>query len=406
MTFAGTHRIRGDRARPAFLHYPPLDTRCVSQPTSNICFRRVDPYQCVSQVGKTASARTPPHRSSFTADRPEKRCCCHLGRQHRPSRALSASPVALLPFKGYEDRQLGIVITGGSKGVGFALAVAFLSAGDNVVICSRDAIPGRLALAVEALNAHAARSARDGIPLARAFGVTADVAVPADVEALAKTASELLGGRIDCWINNAAQVGTRGRIVDLAAEDIVGVVTTNLLGTLLCCRQAEQVMRESGGHVFCMDGAGSGGNATATYVAYGSTKRAIPQMVASLAKELRSGKVRFHVLSPGMVLTDLLLRGNSSDKSSLRFFNFLAEEPDTVAADLAPRVRNVVLQNGQSSEYIKFLTLPRAFAQIVGGFLFGIRAHRYFDKDGKRVGNSAELYSENGVRKQYNGSHD
>lgn len=345
-------------------------------------------------------------RYSFAALSSETRRCHLLGRRQRRSRTLSSPPVALLPLQAPDDRPLGIVITGGSKGVGFALAAEFLSAGDNVVICSRDVIPGRLASAVEALNALAARSAQEERPSGKAFGVTADVAVPADVEALASSARAFLGGRIDCWINNAGQVGSRGRIVDLAAEDIVGVVSTNLLGTLLCCRQAEQVMRESGGHVFCMDGAGSGGNATATYVAYGSTKRAIPQMVASLTKELGSGKVRFHVLSPGMVLTDLLLSGNANDKASLRFFNFLAEEPETVASNLAPRIRNVVLLNGRGSEYVKFLTLPRAFAQIAGGFVFGIRANRYFDKDGKRVGSSAELYNENGVRKQYDVSDD
>lgn len=270
-----------------------------------------------------------------------------------------------------------------------------MSAGDNVVICSRDSPTGQLSAAVDALNK------RFGSAGGRAFGVAADVARPADVEALAASAREHLGGRIDCWINNAAQVGSRGRLVDLSAEDVVGVVTTNLLGSLLCCREAAKTMRDTGGHVFTMDGAGSGGNATATYVAYGSTKRAVPQMVASLDKELKSGNVRFHVLSPGMVLTDLLLSGNTADASTLRFFNFLAEEPETVAQKLAPRIREVVLRNGPRSEYVKFLTLPRAFLQIAGGFLLGVRANRYFNKDGERVDKLKRDYNDNKVRKQW-----
>jgi short-subunit dehydrogenase len=60
-------------------------------------------------------------------------------------------------------------------------------------------------------------------------------------------------------------------------------------------------MRDAGGHVLTMEGAGPGGNATASYVAYGSTKRAVPQFVASPSGELAASKVRFHVLSPGMV---------------------------------------------------------------------------------------------------------
>lgn len=402
-TATDAHRGGGCHACPGFLQTPRLTIKFGAQPSTSLCCRPVQPLRA-PRTERALSEPLHACHSSFAGSRGQRRQL--LGKQQRSLRSLLSSPVALLPFQKPEDRPLGIVVTGGSKGVGFALAASFLSAGDNVVICSRDVTPGRLAAAVDALNKHSVSSAKEGKVPGRAFGVKCNVAVPSDVEALAVSARDSLGGRIDGWVNNAAQVGSRGRIVDLAAEDIVGVVSTNLLGTLLCCRKAEQVMRESGGHVFSMDGAGSGGNATATYVAYGSTKRAIPQMVASLAKELRGGKVRFHVLSPGMVLTDLLLSGNASDKSSLRFFNFLAEEPETVASGLAPRIRAIVLRDGGGSEYVKFLTLPRAFLQIAGGFLFGIRANRYFDRDGKRVGNAQELFNENGVRKQYTVSDD
>jgi chlorophyll(ide) b reductase len=320
-----------------------------------------------------------------------------LSRHHSSNRRPHVyAPTAALPsLQPPRDYRLGVVVTGGSKGVGFALAAAFLASGDSVVICSRDSVPGGLSTAVDALNAGTGPSG------GRAYGVAADVASPTDVERLAVRARVLLGGRIDCWINNAAQVGKRGNLVDLDPEDIVGVVSTNLLGALLCCREAEKAMRDSGGHVFTVDGAGSGGNATATYVAYGSTKRAVPQMVASLAKELKSGNVRFHVLSPGMVLTDLLLAGNAGDASTLRFFNFLAEEPETVARNLVPRVRAVVLRNSPKSEYVKFLTLPRAFALVAGGFLFGLRANRYFDRNGERVDKLSGNFNENGVRKPW-----
>jgi chlorophyll(ide) b reductase len=300
------------------------------------------------------------------------------------------SPAENVPHTG---RPLGVVITGGSKGVGFALASAFLAHGDNVVICSRDRPPGCLREAVDALDRQAGGS---GL---RVHGICADVSIPGDVERLAAYASRVLGGRVDCWINNAGQAGTRGGLVDLPAEDIVGVVGTNLLGSLLCCREAEKIMRDAGGHVFTMDGAGSGGNATASYVAYGSTKRAVPQFVASLSKELAASKVRFHVLSPGMVLTDLLMAGNAADKSTLRFFNFLAEEPGTVARNLVPRVRALVLANRQRSAYVKYLTLPRALLQIAGGFLFGFRANRYFDEHGDRVDKDSASFNQNGVRK-------
>lgn len=160
-------------------------------------------------------------------------------------------------------------------------------------------------------------------------------------------------------------------------------------------------MRADGGHVFCMDGLGSSGSSTARYVPYGATKRPVEQMVSGLSKEMREERVKFHVLSPGMVLTDLLLAGNAADKSALKFFNFLAEEPETVAADLVPRMRQIVVENKSASRYVKFLTLPRAFLQIAAGFLFGYRANRYFDKDGNRVNRDKGEYNANGARKSW-----
>lgn len=287
------------------------------------------------------------------------------------------------------NRSLGVVITGGSRGVGFALAADFLRAGDKVVVCSRASEGSPLEAAVSAL-----KKLGDG----RIYHTCCDVSVPGDVEKLGDFATKSLNGKVDCWINNAGQVGTRGSLVDLPTDDVVGVVGTNLLGALLCCRVAHQVMKERGGHVFTMDGAGSGGNATATYAAYGATKRAIPQMVSSLSKELGESRVRFHTLSPGMVLTDLLLSGNENDTTSLQFFNYLAEEPETVAEALVPRIRSVVLNNRKGSQYIKFLSLPRAFVQIAAGFLLGFRKNRYFNTEGERVDKGKGRFKDNGVR--------
>lgn len=286
---------------------------------------------------------------------------------------------------------LNVVITGGSRGIGFALAADFLSRGDSVVICARTSADVSSALA--ALNSRSP-------PPARAFGIAADVSDAASVASLSAYAARVLG-RVDCWVNNAGQSGGRARLVDLGPEEIVGVVGTNLIGGLLCCREAEALMRTSGGHVFCMDGLGSSGSSTARYVPYGATKRPVEQMVAGLAKEMKDGRVKFHVLSPGMVLTDLLLAGNATDMSSLKFFNFLAEEPETVAANLVPRIREVVMENKSGSKYVKFLTLPRAFAQIAAGVLFGYRANRYFDKDGNRVDRDEVEYDVNGVRRPW-----
>ena len=71
-----------------------------------------------------------------------------------------------------------------------------------------------------------------------------------------------------------------------------------------------------------------------------ATKRGLSQLTASLSEELKEAVVHavgIHQLSPGMVLTDLLRDGASP--GARRFCNVLAEEPEVVAADLAPKIR-------------------------------------------------------------------
>lgn len=72
----------------------------------------------------------------------------------------------------------------------------------------------------------------------------------------------------------------------------------------------------------------------------GATKAAFPQLAASLRAELGSTHVGVHVLSPGMMLTELLLENATA--ANKQAFNILCEHPETVAAFLVPRVRSAV----------------------------------------------------------------
>lgn len=286
---------------------------------------------------------------------------------------------------------LGIVITGGTKGVGRALAAGFLKVHDTVVITSRSEIHVRDALLF----------LRDIYPDAELYGHVGDVRQHGDVERLLTFAHETLG-RIDAFICNAGTVGgPRGGIVDQDADDLKTVIDTNLLGPMLCAKEAIRVAQtlqtDDKMHVFVMDGSGTIGNATPDSIAYGATKRCVPQLIKSLNKQKNvQNVIRFHQLSPGMVLTDLLLR-DSPTPAVKRIFNMLAEEPDTVADDLVPRIRNVVL-NDKRNQYVAFLTIPKAVYRLVTGFLLGFRKNLFFDEvTGNRVDTSGK-YNDNGVR--------
>ncbi|PNG99795.1 Chlorophyll(ide) b reductase NOL, chloroplastic, partial [Tetrabaena socialis] len=182
-----------------------------------------------------------------------------------------------------------VVITGGTKGIGRALAEGFLRAGDKVIVCSRSGEFGRVGKVgpdervLEAVAEMAALYGKD-----RVKGVAADVAKAGAARVLADYAAKEFG-RIDIWINNAGTNAYRyGPISESSDEDLAQIVQTNVLGVMLCCKEAIRVMRAqpSHGHVFNMDGAGADGNATPRFAAYGATKRSLAQLGKSLGAEL------------------------------------------------------------------------------------------------------------------------
>ena len=263
-----------------------------------------------------------------------------------------------------------------------------LAKNNNVIICSRS--EPDIQKSLNKLRKISPNCICDGIP--------ADVTKFPDMQRLAEFSVQKLG-EIDVWINNAGSVAyQRKTIMDLDPKDIEQVVQTNLLGTIFGCKAAIEVMRSQNkrGHIFNMDGAGVDGGPTDKFAAYGATKRAIPQLTKSLNKEIRDSgisSVTVHNLSPGMVLTDLLL--SESTPVVRRFFNVLAEEPQTVADFLVPRILEV---EGTSPVYIRFLTNADALRRIVTGFPQVLVGGRFFDAEGNRVKVPGAEYNDQNVR--------
>lgn len=281
------------------------------------------------------------------------------------------------------------MITGATKGVGKALAAEFIRAGDNVAICSRS--EDRVRAAVEELQALAAQ-VQGGSGTAKVRGLSVNVARAKEVATFADFAAEELGS-VDIWINNAGTNSYAFKpLMEQSEDDIVAIVETNVLGVMLGTKEAIRVMRNQsdGGHVFNMDGAGADGGATPRFAAYGATKRSLEQLSKSLRAELKFAGVNnvgIHNLSPGMVTTELLMAG-ADNKISKFFINCLAEEPATVAATLVPKIREVPIAQRTSflaalgsGEYIRFLTKPKAYGNIIKRLVAGERKGRYVDED-------------------------
>jgi len=267
--------------------------------------------------------------------------------QTRPPRRPVSAVASTQSSSGKDDRPaFRVLITGSTKGLGLALARRFLEAGDRVLITSRDGT--RVAETVQLLQHEAGREQKD-----RVCGTTADVSRPESVTALADFAVTHMGG-VDLWINNAGANGyVFQNLVDSDPAVLSEIVLTNSLGSLLCCRAAIKLMLEqsSGGHVFNLLGAGSDGNATRKYAAYGHTKAGLVQLTKTLAGEVEGTAVGVHAISPGMVFTELLSSGRYAFGSRGRFFvNIIAEPPAFAAEKIVDNVRAFILETRDQSE--------------------------------------------------------
>lgn len=273
------------------------------------------------------------------------------------------------------------------------MAQEFLRHGDRVVVCGRDA--GRLEAAVAALAA--------GAGSGRVHGTVCDVASAEQVEALVDFAVTHLE-TVHIWINNAGK-GTANRLLaDVPSEEIAEAVGTNVLGTLLGSRAAVRVMRrqppseQPAYHIFNMGFSGWGAKFSKSAVTHKATKSALTQANTSLVEELAAAgisSIGVHNLSPGMVLTDLLL-GSAPSPAARRAFNALAEEPETVAAALVPRIRAMRGTRGS----IDFLTPTDAALRMLTRLPEVVGDGRFFDRHGRRVQLAGQRYRENGVRIQ------
>ncbi|CAA0823324.1 Probable chlorophyll(ide) b reductase NYC1-chloroplastic [Striga hermonthica] len=275
-----------------------------------------------------------------------------------------------------------VVITGSTRGLGKALAREFLLSGDRVVVTSRN--PESVDLTIKELAENLKQvifatggTSKQHLRHAKVVGISCDVSNPEDVRKLANFAVTAIGP-IDIWVNNAGTNKGFRPLLQFNDDDIQQIVSTNLVGSILCTREALQIMggQTKGGHIFNMDGAGSGGSSTPLTAVYGSTKCGLRQLQSSLLKECRRSKVGVHTASPGMVLTDLLLSGSSVQNKQM--FNIICELPETVARTLVPRMR-VVKGSGKA---INYLTPPRILLALVTAWL---RRGRWFDDKGRAL---------------------
>jgi NAD(P)-dependent dehydrogenase (short-subunit alcohol dehydrogenase family) len=182
------------------------------------------------------------------------------------------------------------LITGGSKGLGLAMAAGLASAGADVMLVSRNGSEAQAA---------AQDIARDyGV---KAFSHAADITVSEEVDAMLAAAQRELG-KVDILINSAG-INIRGPIESLTPEQFAQVMNVNVTGTWLCCRAVVPGMKErKWGRIINVSSAlGLVGLSNRT--PYTASKGAVVQMTRTLALETAGDGVTANSICPGPFLT-------------------------------------------------------------------------------------------------------
>lgn len=184
------------------------------------------------------------------------------------------------------------IITGGSKGLGLAMAAGLASAGANVILVNRNGADGSTA-AAELSKLYNIK--------ALSFG--ADITNKEQTEAMVDFAIKSLG-KIDILINSAG-INIRGAIDEVTLEDFTKVMEVNVTGTWLASRAVTPHMKQNGSGKIINLASTLGLVGLANRTPYTSSKGAVVQMTRALALELAPFNINVNAICPGPFLTEM-----------------------------------------------------------------------------------------------------
>jgi NAD(P)-dependent dehydrogenase (short-subunit alcohol dehydrogenase family) len=250
------------------------------------------------------------------------------------------------------------VVTGSTKGIGFALARELVRRGHDV------AVSGRTQEAVDEAVGKLSPEAAQG---ARLVGVPTDVTDTAQVQALWDAAVSAFGS-VDLWINNAGVAYTNRTILETTPDEVSTMVGTNMVGTITGAQVAVRGMTAAGrGQLFNILGGGSDGSVRPGMGVYSATKRGLDMFTQALVKEVDGTPVRVGQVRPGILITDGWLREAASHPEAVtsqrKMVNILSDHVD----DVAPYLVEKMLASSKNGDSIAWLTNGRMMKKFLKG---------------------------------------
>ena len=181
------------------------------------------------------------------------------------------------------------IVTGGTKGIGYAIAESFVRSNASVLICGRN--ESELDVAVEKLSA-----------FGNVSGKVCDMRSEDQVEQLVSHCGVTFGG-LDILVNNAG-VGIFGKTVEeLSGDEFRLTLETNLFGVFYACHYAVPQMRKRGGGYIINISSLAGQNAHAKMAAYNASKFGLNGFTEALMQEVRQDDIKVSYICPGSVNT-------------------------------------------------------------------------------------------------------
>jgi len=183
------------------------------------------------------------------------------------------------------------IVTGGTRGIGRAIAEALVSEGVSVCVSARH--QNEIDNAVSELN---------GLGAGRAVGFICDVRDHEQVKAMVThTANEF--GALDILINNAG-IGMFETVEAMSAADFRAILETNLFGVFYCCHEAIPHLKQRGGGYIVNISSLAGANPHPRMAAYNASKFGLNGFSEALMQEVRHDNIKVSYIMPGSVNTE------------------------------------------------------------------------------------------------------